>query len=83
MDLTNFVGLPNNFNKAKQPSVPVTTAKPISSGAAVNMSEFKNEDNPIKKAHWSITGAIEEGQIAAGEVDDEQKEFLKNTEWTE
>lgn len=35
----------------------------------------------IKKRLWSITKGIDDGQVRAGEVDRQQEEFLKTTEF--
>lgn len=74
MDLTDFSNL---LKPQRQASIPVTTANPNSVPAPV----FPTETNPIKKSHWSITGAFEDGQVNSGEVDEAQKEFLKTTEF--
>jgi hypothetical protein len=37
----------------------------------------------FRKSHWTPDKFVQDGQIRAGEVDEEQKEFLKNTEFVE
>lgn len=34
----------------------------------------------FRKSHWTIDKHVQDGQISAGEVDQDHEEFLKNTE---
>ena len=40
------------------------------------------EEPEIKKGLWSIDKFEHDGQLKAGDVDRDQEEFLKHTEWT-
>ena len=40
------------------------------------------EEPEIKKNLWSIDKFEHDGQMKAGDVDRDQEEFLKHTEWT-
>ena len=39
------------------------------------------EEPEVKKGLWTIDKFDHDGQIEAGQVDRQQEEFLKNTEW--
>lgn len=43
----------------------------------------KKEENPILKNLWGIDTVARDGQVAAGEVDKEQEDFLKTTQMVE
>ena len=43
---------------------------------------IKEEVPEIKKNLWSIDKFDEDGQVKAGEVDRQQEEFLKTTQWS-
>jgi hypothetical protein len=42
---------------------------------------IEQEEPEVKKGLWTIDSAPRDGQVKAGEVDREQEEFLKHTEW--
>lgn len=46
-----------------------------------NQQPVQEEEPEIKKGLWTIDSAPRDGQFKAGEVDREQEEFLKNTEF--
>jgi hypothetical protein len=35
----------------------------------------------FRKGHWTPDKFVDDGQVRSGDVDEEQKEFLKNTEF--
>jgi len=75
MDLTNI-------GQASPPEekTPIV-AKSEHQAPGENLKIHQNEQaKEFRKNHWTIDKAAEDGQIRAGEVDNEQAEFLKNTE---
>lgn len=74
MDLTDFSGVQNT------PQIPQVSI-PNSPASQENLRVPDNEAaREFRKSHWTIDKAAEDGQIIAGEVDQSQVEFLKNTE---
>jgi len=47
--------------------------------------DLRVPDNPqakeFRRSHWTPDKFVQDGQVRAGEVDEEHEEFLKNTEF--
>jgi hypothetical protein len=49
-----------------------------------NLNVPNNEKaKEFRRTHWTPDKFVEDGQVRADEVNEEQKEFLKNTEFVE
>ena len=83
IDLTQ-IGTPPNAkqNPLSTPEKPRVVTRPSQPPVPENLQEPQNDTaKAFRSVHWTPDKFVQDGQIAAGEIDEAQQQFLKNTEF--
>lgn len=76
IDLTN-IGQASQQPQNTPVVTPTENNKPEENLRVPDNSQAK----AFRKDHWTPDKFVQDGQVRAGDVDEEHEEFLKNTEW--